>query len=506
MRIVFVMPHQRHARRYELVLAELLSRGHRVRLGLKGEHHREADELIARLASGPGELTRARVPVRDDRWAPTAEALRRGIDYLRYLGSAFFGASKLRRRAAGLAPRWVVRAAGMPLLRSPAGIRLLDAVLRRLEAAIPESAEIRGLLRSEQPDLLLVSPLVDRPWQADYIRAARSEGIRSALCVASWDNLTNKGLIRDIPDRVYLWNDDQRREAVELHGVPEERVVVTGAHSFDHWFDWRASTSSGEFRRQVGLPADGDLLLYVGSSQFIGPGEPRFVERWLRGLRSHPDARLREAAVLIRPHPTTGDDWADSALADLPGVAVWPRRGAVHIDAPAKSAFFDSIYHSVAVVGINTSALIETAIVGRPTFTVLDPQFRETQEGTLHFHYLLRSHGGPLTVAADFDQHFEQLSAAIAQRTAAEDVERAFVQRFVRPSGLERPAARVMADALEAQAGEPAPRPARATALEAFGAVALRPLAALATPRSVPRRGGARQRSRRPSAGRAASS
>ena len=488
MRVLFVMPHQRHARRYELLLSELLSRGHEVRLGLKGEHHREADELIARLASGPSELTRVRVPARDDRWAATAEALRRGIDYLRYLGAAFSGASKLRRRAAGLAPPWVVRAAGMPLLRRPAGIRLLDRVLRRLESAIPDSPRIRELLGSESPDLLLVSPLVDRPWQADYIRAARSEGVRSALCVASWDNLTNKGLIRDVPDRVYLWNEDQRREAVELHGVPAERVVATGAHSFDHWFQWRPSTSSQEFRRHVGLPAAGALLLYVGSSRFIGPGEPEFVERWLRGLRLHPDQRLREAAVLIRPHPTTGDDWDRSPLGEAPGVAVWPPRGAVHVDARAKAAFFDSIYHSVAVVGINTSALIESAIVGRPVFTVLDPRFRETQEGTLHFHYLLRSHGGPLTVAADLDEHFAQLSAAVASGGSDGQVERAFVRRFVRPCGLDRPAAAVMADALERQAAEPAPRPVSRTSGRNVRAWALRPLASLATPRSAPRR------------------
>ena len=69
MQILFVMPHQRHALRYELVLSELLARGHRVELGLKGEHHPEADELVARLAAGTGRLTRIRVPVRDRTWA-----------------------------------------------------------------------------------------------------------------------------------------------------------------------------------------------------------------------------------------------------------------------------------------------------------------------------------------------------------------------------------------------------------------------------------------------------
>ena len=156
-----------------------------------------------------------------------------------------------------------------------------------------------------------------------------------------------------------------------------------------------------EFRRRVGLTTDVPLLLYVCSSKFIAPDEPAFVERWLRALRACGDERLRAACVLIRPHPTTGGDWERSRLADLPDVAVWPRRGEVHVDAAEDSAFFDSIYHSRAVVGVNTSALIETAIVGRPVFTVLDADFAATQEGTLHFHYLLRENGGPLTVASD---------------------------------------------------------------------------------------------------------
>ena len=54
---------------------------------------------------------------------------------------------------------------------------------------------------------MLVTPLVTEPTQADYVRSAAGLGIRSALLVASWDNLTNKGLLRDVPDRVYVWNE-----------------------------------------------------------------------------------------------------------------------------------------------------------------------------------------------------------------------------------------------------------------------------------------------------------
>ena len=53
-----------------------------------------------------------------------------------------------------------------------------------------------------------------------------------------------------------------------------------------------------------------------------------------------------------------------------------------------------------AVVGINTSALIEAAILGKRSFTVADPRYQKTQEGTFHFQYL--TNGGILEKAPDF--------------------------------------------------------------------------------------------------------
>ena len=146
-------------------------------------------------------------------------------------------------------------------------------------------------------------------------------------------------------------------------------------------------------------------------------------------------------------------------------------------DEEARSTYFDSIHHSGAVVGINTSALIESAILGRRVFTLRDPQFRHAQEGTLHFQYLLRDNGGPLTVADSFDGHFDQLSAALADGGQTGELERRFVARFIRPHGIERPALPRLVDELEEQIAAPAPRPAAADAEAARRAAMLRPLA-----------------------------
>ncbi|OAB57237.1 hypothetical protein AY599_03265 [Leptolyngbya valderiana BDU 20041] len=90
------------------------------------------------------------------------------------------------------------------------------------------------------------------------------------------------------------------------------------------------------------------------------------------------------------------------------------------------------------MVGINTSGFIEAGIVGRRTFTLATDHFADTQEGTLHFHYLVQ--GGLLTKAETFDAHLEQLKEAFDDPRKAQQEVRAFVRDFVRPHGLEDPA------------------------------------------------------------------
>ena len=46
----------------------------------------------------------------------------------------------------------------------------------------------------------------------------------------------------------------------------------------------------------------------------------------------------------------------------------------------AKTDYFDSVAHADAVVGVNTSALIESAIVDRPALAFPAPEFRSSQD------------------------------------------------------------------------------------------------------------------------------
>ena len=465
MKVLFVMRHSGYLRNFESTLRLLCERGHDVQLGFQiGETHPllDATDVAGQLARQHPRFSRTVVPVRDDAWAFAARELHLSIDYLRYLGPEYRDAPKLRERATRDVPAALMRRAQRWPLNTAAGRAAATRWFRWQLRAIPTDPQIDAFLEVNRPDVLAVTPLIEpgAP-QAEYLRSARAMGIRTAYCVASWDNLTNKGLIHGHVDLITVWNESMKREAVTLHGIAAPRVTVTGAQPFDHWFGWKPSTARADFCARVGLPADRPYVLYLCSSKFIAPEEVPFVRAWATQMRQSGPAALREAGVLVRPHPQNADQWRHADLAGLGPLVVWPPAGAAPSDDSSRADYFDSMFHSAAVVGINTTAEIESAIVGRPVFTVLAPDFKETQEGTLHFEHLRGVNGGLLHLAASVPEHLEQLGAAVAAPGVGDERCRRFVEAFVRPHGADVAATPKLVDALEALAAQPAVAPAR---------------------------------------------
>jgi hypothetical protein len=183
--------------------------------------------------------------------------------------------------------------------------------------------------------------------------------------------------------------------------------------------------------------------------------ELTYVRRWLEALREHHDRAVAEVSVLIRPHPFNLEHWETADLSGLGDVAVYPRaRPSFPMNEADQSDYYHSLHYGMAVVGVNTSAMIEAAIVGRPVYTVRGQEFAFTQDGTLHFHYLLPEGGGFLRVAHDLKEHFEQLSDSLRRADETRSETTRFLGSFVRPLGMETPCTPILADAIEAIAAE----------------------------------------------------
>lgn len=468
LRIVWFMLHSGYLRFFASAVRLLAERGHTLHLAFSRPDKDPPDtRLLDEIVSTYPNVTAGTAPVRrrSDGWRLMAELVRSLTDLGRYVHPRYADAPALRGRMARKLTDHVrsARAAGplttwltLRLVRlmeshtSERLSRLIVGFFSTLERAIPSSRRIEVHLREMAPDLVLVTPIVEfASSQVEYVKSARKLRIPSAVTVASWDNLTGKGLIRVIPDRVFVWNEIQVGEAVELHGVPPERVVTTGATKFDEWFERRPRSSFAAFASRVGLAADRPFLLYVCSAPFIAPEEVGFVKSWLGAVRAERSGPLAGIGVLVRPHPRNAPQWDGVDLSEFGNVSLWPPRAEQPDMGDARADFFDSLYHSSGVVGINTSALIEAAIVGKSVFSPLASEFAGTQLGTLHFGYLLFENGGFLHTAATMDEHLAQLRTCLEHGDGHAEQALRFVESFVRPCGLDRPATPILADEIE---------------------------------------------------------
>jgi hypothetical protein len=170
------------------------------------------------------------LPARTDLWRIPASAVRRSLDYIRYLSRDYAETDPRREEARARAPRAVRALLFLPPFRWTFGRRFVAWLLRRLEAGMPIPRTVRGFIAGEEPDIALVSPLVDfGSSQGDYLRAAELAGIPSIFIVWGDDDLSAKGAIRDLPTLTITWSERQADEAVRLQGLPSGRVVVTEA-------------------------------------------------------------------------------------------------------------------------------------------------------------------------------------------------------------------------------------------------------------------------------------
>ena len=474
MKILFSMRNFWYVKHYETVIQELARRGHEVVIA---SEHQYRESTAAPPWNRAAEALAAATPNVRVEWMPAPAGrfrymvkmtVRSAGDYMRFLLPRYRDMPRLGTKARRITP-WLVRRLSRTWpFTTEDGLARLAGWLRRLEQALSIDGNIAEFLDRERPDVVLITPLVTlASEQLDLLRSARRRGIHALVAVGSWDHLTSKALIRLLPDRLMVWNATQAEEARLLHDVPAERVAITGAQSFDHWFTWQPSRSREEFLRHVGLPDDRPFVLYVCSGLLFGslPERP-LVVRWAKALQAHPG--LEGMSVLARPHPKRSKEW--SGFEGEHDLRLWPPVGEAPITTSTRNDYFDSLYYASAVVGLNTTAFIEAGIIGRPVLTFILSEYRENQDGTLHFRYLTDVGGGLLDVAHSIEEHLVQLTRAVRGEARPRVP---FLEAFVRPRGLAVAATTVFADEVEAAVRAPVLLPSPKTSGDALADVIL---------------------------------
>jgi hypothetical protein len=434
---------------YEGVIARLVDAGAHVSVRYLKEGTLGVDEYRATLGAASAQIDVKAAPRRSRRPADVfALRLRELGNILRYSHPDYAGKVVLAERALEKTGATARLSGGAIRRLGPRAARRVAGFVAWLESTLPAPAYATQLIEEEQPDAVAVVPVIRAPVLVDYLKAAVSRGVGTSIWVQSWDNLTNKGLLHFSPDKVFVWNESQRDELSRCHRVGPDRVCVTGAQTFDHWFSDRAPVGRAEFCAELGVDPAAPIILYLASSKGIAPEEPAFFARWLEAIRSSSDPVLRSATVLLRPHPTLAKAWQAHRFDEQPGVVVSPATLRDQLNSDAfREQYRAELHHSSIVFGINTSGVIDAAIFGKPSFTVELPELYHGQRGTVHFEHLVRPENGLLRTASNLDEHVAMLSRFVGRDPYEhDDRAAAFIRMFVRPRGRDSHPAEIFVD------------------------------------------------------------
>lgn len=446
MKILYVIRSVLHFSANEPVIKHLRARGHDIVLLTDPvwSYERDDRDLKACIASNP-DIEFGWSLRRDNRLGAALVASRELLSYSSYLNRKNQSRFYLKRWEGYLLPQIRSIVSRSKVARWTVAAGLTQRLLRAFEHLAPPDRTIIAQLKSQQPDVVVASPVnLRRSPEVEYIKAARRLGIPTVIPVFSWDNLTTKGLYHIIPDVVLAWNRTQLKEAATIHRVPENRIVITGAPIFDRWLDIDYLGMSREtFCRRVGLDPDVPFVVYLGSSANIATDETWLVRELLGSLRRHPNEAVRKINILVRPHPGNARHYEQIEKE----VVIWPKGGALPNDEEKLKDFFNTFRHSLAVVGINNSAMLEAVINDRPCVTIITDRYKATQSETGHFQTLLDFDILEITHSAQ--ECADRIEMLWKGQDSRREARQRFVREFIRPRGLGRPAGEPAARAIE---------------------------------------------------------
>jgi hypothetical protein len=303
----------------------------------------------------------------------------------------------------------------------------------RWERLILSDKAIDELLSTEAVDVVLLGSPGYTPLDAFLLHAGVSRGIPVVVAMLSWDNLSSKGGINPVPDALLVSSAHMRLEAINLHGIPPERIIETGAPLYDAFANSARFGSRAENLRALGLDPGRRLIVYGTNHAGFFPDEIEIVKRVAQAVEE--DAFGEPCQLWIRLHPQAVN--GPYAVPMEPYSRLASRRVKVEFPPVRDSKLpwdlpRDDLQHLIrllrdADVVINTasSLSIDAAVLDRPTICIaFDPAGDLPYEKSVRRYYDYTHMANVVRLgAAQVATSFENLQRKIADYLRSPDLD-----------------------------------------------------------------------------------
>jgi hypothetical protein len=140
-------------------------------------------------------------------------------------------------------------------------------------------------------------------WHPDefVMREARYHKARVVPVILSWDNTSSYGMAAVPPDYTIAWTEVMKRELVDYHDMPPERVFVGGVAHFDMYHYPKQLMPRETLCLRFGLEPSQKILFFATKSPNSYPWNSDVVEQLAQAVeRNEFDSPCQ---ILVRLHP-----------------------------------------------------------------------------------------------------------------------------------------------------------------------------------------------------------
>jgi CDP-glycerol:poly(glycerophosphate) glycerophosphotransferase len=338
-----------------------------------------------------------------------------------YIDSGVTESVRIRRQEAiaKKTMRWIHAKRVLASIAAPSMVR--PATRYDLVDRIVSHRWAEALFDEHRPSLVVTSSPGLIFSEIPLLRTAVRRGVRSVAVDPSWDNFTNKLIPVRRVNRLIVWNDLMRREAIDLHGYEPDEVCIAGAPQWDLYFRDGTFVPRDAFFRRIGADPARKLIALTTTPRDLYPHHDHVLRVLIDALRR--GAWRHDAQVLVRLHPRDAMD-AYAPFHDVPNVIVEkPFRPTVRagdgldVDVTLDSQVHlaNTLRHSDVVVNVASTLAVEAAIVDTPVVNVSfdgdtpSPFERSARRYYRFTHYVNVTRHGAVRVAEDATELIEAI-------------------------------------------------------------------------------------------------
>lgn len=255
------------------------------------------------------------------------------------------------------------------------------------------------VIKKYNPDLIF-SPTIFTINDFRILRYSKKYKIPTIGIIKSWDNLTNKDPLLIWPDWLVVHGEITKREAIEMHNYPEDKILISGIPSMDVYSRKDIFIPKEKFFKSLSLDPKKKLITYVATGSWQITHELEIIKMLADIVNS--DELDYPSQLLVRFHPAYTS--YDEEVRLIPNVIV-DRPGEGDLQGPNKWKIYwkftdkylkhiaSTLLWSDMIINCGSSIIIEAAIFDKPVMNIgFDGGVEEKNPWRSVLKYMSREH------------------------------------------------------------------------------------------------------------------